>query len=147
MGFNLQRFLNAQAARYGSYAAALEEIRQGRKVSHWIWYVFPQIQGLGHSYNARYYALESLDEARAYLSDEVLGARLREISEALLVHREMSARGILGDIDAVKVRSCMTLFDLVSPNDVFRRVLDTFYEGRVDNSTLELVGVDVKRFH
>ena len=122
----LERFLDAQRLGYDS---ALTEIRNGKKTGHWIWYVFPQMRGLGHSSNSKYYGISSIDEARAYLSHPVLGARLREIAEALLYHTGKSAEKILGRIDALKVRSSMTLFDMVCPNDVFDRVLQEFYDG------------------
>jgi uncharacterized protein (DUF1810 family) len=135
--YELQRFKDAQQT--GSYESALSEIVAGRKHSHWIWYVFPQIQGLGRSHMARYYALQSLGEAEAYLHDAILGPRLRQITEALLLHAGTSADTILGShIDAIKVRSCMTLFDILSPNDIFSRVLDTFYDGKRCGRTLSM---------
>lgn len=130
---NLGRFLDAQE---GDYPTALAEIRAGRKSSHWIWYIFPQMRGLGHSYNSEYYGIESLEEAREYLHHEVLGERLREITCALLEHRDKSATDILGEIDAMKLRSSMTLFDMASPNDIFAEVLDVFYEGNRCKHTL-----------
>ena len=130
---NLERFLDAQE---GVYTTALAEIRAGRKSSHWIWYIFPQMRGLGHSYNSEYYGIESLEEAREYLHHEVLGERLREITGALLEHRNKSATDILGEIDAMKLRSSMTLFDMASPNDIFAEVLDVFYEGNRCKHTL-----------
>ena len=124
--YDLERFLTAQAV---DYADALDDIRNGRKRGHWIWYIFPQQKGLGHSYNSEYYGLDSIDEARAYLAHPVLGARLREISEALLIHegkREIDA--IMGSsIDVLKLQTCMNLFNRVSPNDVFEKVLDAFF--------------------
>lgn len=132
--FDLNRFVEAQEH---SYASALAEIRAGRKSSHWVWYIFPQIKGLGQSYNSEYYGIESLDEARAYLQHEVLGARLCEITKALLEHRGCDAIDVLGCIDAVKVRSSMTLFDVVSPNNIFAEVLDAFYDGQRCNQTLQ----------
>ena len=124
--YDLERFLTAQAA---DYADALDDIRYGRKRGHWIWYIFPQQKGLGHSYNSEYYGLDGIDEARAYLAHPVLGARLREISEALLTHegkRDIDA--IMGSsIDVLKLQTCMNLFNRVSPNDVFEKVLDAFF--------------------
>ena len=125
--FNLERFVAAQ--RY-DYDVALCEIRNGRKCSHWIWYIFPQIKGLGRSGNSEYYGLDGLSEAKAYLAHPILGTRLREITEAMLAHRGCRADDILGDIDALKLRSSMTLFDLVSPGDIFADVLNEFYGGR-----------------
>ncbi|MBR0339455.1 MAG: DUF1810 family protein [Alistipes sp.] len=124
---NLKRFVDAQEH---SYATALAEIRAGRKLSHWIWYIFPQLRGLGHSPNSEYYGIESFEEAKAYLEHDVLGVRLREITNALLQHRGKDARDIFGTIDAKKVCSSMTLFDVVSPNDIFAEVLEVFYNGR-----------------
>lgn len=138
--FNLERFLEAQNSGWDSYEMALGEIKNGHKYSHWIWYVFPQIKGLGHSYNSEFYGISGIEEAEAYLSHELLGSRLREISDALLSHNDKTAQSILGDIDSMKVQSCMTLFDLVSPNDVFAKVLDTFYEGERCEKTLWRLG-------
>ena len=124
--YDLERFLTAQAA---DYADALDDIRNGRKRGHWIWYIFPQQKGLGHSYNSEYYGLDGIDEARAYLVHPVLGPRLREISEALLTHegkRDIDA--IMGSsIDVLKLQTCMNLFNRVSPNDIFEKVLDAFF--------------------
>ena len=103
MDYDLQRFLKAQDAPYSGYADALAEIRQGRKRSHWIWYVFPQMKGLGHSFNSGYYGISCRGEAEAYIGDAVLGARLREVAGALLAVEGRSAREILGGIDALKV--------------------------------------------
>lgn len=139
--FNLERFVEAQEQEYTN---ALAEIRDGRKRSHWIWYIFPQIKGLGHSYNSEYYGIESLDEARAYLEHEVLGARLCEITTTLLQHRGCTAEDILGGIDAKKVRSSMTLFDVVSPNDIFAEVIKNFYGGRKCIFTLQRLGDKLK---
>ena len=140
---DLQRFEEAQEL---DYEQALKEIRQGRKMSHWIWYIFPQIQGLGHSIMAERYAINSLEEAGAYINHPVLGARLIEISTALLRYakdgfltKSKTAEQILGNIDALKVRSCMTLFDLVQPNSIFSNVLDAFYNSERDPLTLEIL--------
>lgn len=128
-GYNLQRFLDAQVP---TYATALQEIRNGGKRSHWIWYIFPQEKGLGYSYNSRYYGLDGIGEAEAYLAHPVLGRRLREITAALLGHAgARSIRQIMGSsIDVLKLKSCMTLFDEVSPGDVFADVLAAFYGRR-----------------
>jgi uncharacterized protein (DUF1810 family) len=106
---DLRRFVDAQESG-GTYAQALEELRAGRKTTHWIWFVFPQIAGLGRSETARAYAIASVEEARAYLEHPLLGPRLRESSQALLDLEGGSARGILGEVDAAKLRSSMTLF-------------------------------------
>ena len=135
--YNLERFVEAQKA---AYDVALREIREGCKRSHWIWFVFPQMASLGFSYNARFYGISCLDEARAYLAHPILGKRLRQITEALLMHKGKDVLSILGSIDTLKVCSCMTLFDSVSPDDVFRQVLKTFYEDKRDAQTLALVG-------
>lgn len=127
--FDLERFIKAQDDVYGSYLEALEEIKSGRKQGHWIWYIFPQIKGLGFSYNSEYYGISGEDEARAYLNHPVLGKRLREITKAFLSLDSHSAYAILGRPDDIKVQSCMTLFDIVSPNDIFAEVLDKYYDG------------------
>ena len=130
------RFLEAQD---GDYQEALAEIVAGEKQSHWIWYVFPQLKGLGMSWTSEFYGIADLDEAKEYLAHPVLGARLREISAALLKHRQKSARAILGYPDDLKVCSSMTLFDLIEPNGVFAEVLDVFYGGKRDENTLAMV--------
>lgn len=127
--YNLARFIEAQRL---SYETALGEIRNGWKESHWVWYIFPQLKGLGHSYNSQYYGISGREEAVAYLEHPVLGARLREISAALLAIEVKSAVEILSRTDAVKVRSCMTLFDAICPNDIFAKVLDKYYNGKRD---------------
>ena len=135
--FNLQRFLSAQE---NDYADALREIKQGYKQSHWIWFIFPQMRGLGRSSMAEYFGISSIEEARAYLDHPTLRARLIEISTALLQHKGKStAYEILGTIDAIKARSCMTLFDHIMPNAIFAEVLDAFYNGERDVMTLELL--------
>ena len=132
--YNLQRFLDAQSHYYEQ---ALQEVQNGYKSSHWIWFIFPQLATLGHSYNAKYYGINGYDEAEAYLKHPVLGSRLRTITKVLLTHTDMNVVNIFGGIDAMKVCSCMTLFDTVSPNDVFQEVLDKFYNGRYDKKTLD----------
>lgn len=134
--FNLERFVEAQD-RDGAYEQALAELRAGRKQGHWIWFVFPQIAGLGSSETARFYAISSLQEATAYLAQPRLGPRLAEAAEALLALPTRDAKAVLGEIDALKLRSSMTLFahvDGAAP--VFRRVLDEFYGGVVDAATV-----------
>lgn len=134
--YYLERFLTVHKYNYEN---ALREITDGRKRTHWIWFIFPQLAVLGHSANAKYYGISGYDEAKAYLEHPILGARLREITRALLQHRGESAVDILGGIDAVKVRSCMTLFDAVSPDDIFQEVLDAFYGGTYDKMTLDFM--------
>ncbi len=135
--FDLQRFVSAQAPLYQQ---ALAELEAGTKRSHFMWFVFPQVAGLGHSDMARRYAISGLEEARAYLSHPVLGPRLRECAAALLAHGGRSARAVLGSPDDLKLRSSMTLFDQVAPGDVFARVLATFFEGVPDRATLQRLG-------
>jgi len=137
---DLSRFLNAQAR---DYATALAEIRAGRKRSHWMWYVFPQLGGLGSSPTAERYAIRGLDEARAYLAEPTLRARLEEISGALLALPGDDPGAVLGWPDELKLRSSMTLFALADPAcPVFRAVLDKYYGGEPDRRTLALAGVD-----
>lgn len=131
----LQRFLDAQD-RQGTYKRALDELRAGAKRSHWMWFVFPQIVGLGHSATARTYAISSLAEARAYLAHPVLGARLRECTSVLLQLQRGTAETILGHVDAIKLRSSMTLFARAAPEDpLFVAVLDRYFEGVPDMET------------
>jgi uncharacterized protein (DUF1810 family) len=134
--YNLARFVEAQD-NSAIYARALGELREGEKRSHWIWFVFPQIAGLGGSPMSQAYAIRSLEEARAYLAHPILGPRLRESCEALLAaDPSLTAGRILGGIDAVKVRSSMTLFAAADPSaPLFREVLDRFYAGEVDPET------------
>lgn len=132
------RFHEAQAVHYQT---ALAEIKDGYKRSHWMWYIFPQIKGLGKSSTSQYYGIASLDEAKAYLDDEILGARLREICAELLKHSDRSVQGILGGIDSMKLKSSMTLFDIVSPSDIFDKVLDVFFYGERDGLTLEILNL------
>ncbi len=122
---------------------ALDEIRGGRKDSHWIWFIFPQMKGLGMSYYSEYYGIGSAEEAKAYLAHPVLGSRLREITQALLeLPVDLTAREVLGGIDAMKVRSCMTLFYMVSKEKLFIDVLNRFYEGRLDGRTVNMMNGD-----
>lgn len=135
--YDLQRFVDAQRR---AYATAREEIRSGRKRSHWMWYIFPQVRGLGFSSNAHYYGIENLEEAAAYLAHPVLGANLREISGILLQLETNNATRVFGTPDDMKLRSCMTLFDCVEPNTVFDEVLSKYYGGSRDDRTLRIVG-------
>ena len=124
---SLNRFIDAQNYMYET---ALTEIKNGMKISHWIWFVFPQLRGLGRSDMAYKYGINGIEEAKEYLAHPVLSARLTEISEALLVHKNKDIEYIMGGIDAMKLRSSMTLFALVSEeNSVFHQVLDCFYNG------------------
>jgi uncharacterized protein (DUF1810 family) len=134
--YGLQRFVDAQEDA-AIYARALGELRDGRKRGHWIWFVFPQIAGLGSSPMSQAYAIGSLAEARAYLAHPILGARLRECTEALLAaDPSLSAEAILGGIDALKVRSSMTLFTRAAPDEqIFTAALQRFYGGETDPET------------
>ena len=132
--YNLERFVQAQNYMYKQ---ALEEIEDGYKQSHWIWYIFPQMRGLGHSYYAHLYGIINIEEAQEYLQDKILGERLREITNALLEHYDKTAVDIFGYLDAMKVKSCMTLFDAVSPGDIFENVISVFYNGIYDKRTLD----------
>ena len=136
MAADLSRFLKAQEY---DYEQALREIRGGRKRSHWMWYIFPQIQGLGFSSTAQYYAIRDLQEAKDYLAHPVLGARLKEISSALLDLEGLSASEIFGYPNDLKLRSSMTLFRLADLNEpVFLEVLEKYYDGEPDSRTVDL---------
>lgn len=130
--YDLNRFVEAQA---NLYEIALAELQAGHKASHWMWFMFPQVDGLGHSQMAKRFAIGSIDEARSYIEHELLGSRLRELTTAVLAHTLRSAEQIFGSIDALKFRSCMTLFDAIVPNDVFAQVLVQFYGGEPDPQT------------
>lgn len=135
----LDRFLEAQR---GDYAAALAEVRRGRKTSHWMWYIFPQIAGLGQSSTARYYSIRDLEEAREYYAHPVLGQRLREITSVLLALQGSDPVAVFGGIDSMKLKSSMTLFTAAAPDDpLFRQVLDKYYGGEQDSLTLRLLGL------
>ena len=131
--FDLERFVDAQQSIYNM---ALHEIETGKKRGHWIWYIFPQIKGLGHSYRSEFYGISCKEEAQAYLNHPVLNQRLREITQALLDCDNPSTEDIFGFPDVMKVKSCMTLFDIVSPNDIFERVLHKYYNGERCTKTL-----------
>jgi len=132
--FDLERFVEAQE---GDYERALGEIRGGRKRTHWMWYVFPQIEGLGSSPMANRYAIRSREEAQAYLGHPILGPRLREIAEAVLAIKTASASDIFGYPDDLKLRSCATLFAALSPpRSVFERLLEKYFDGKPDAATL-----------
>jgi uncharacterized protein (DUF1810 family) len=138
MAPDLRRFVDAQQYVIDG---ALRELRAGRKTGHWIWFVFPQVAGLGHSELSRYYAIESLDEGRAYLAHPVLGSRLRDCAAAVLAVEGRTVEQILGPVDAAKLRSSMTLFLRAAPDEpLFQRVLDRFFAGSPDSRTDELLG-------
>lgn len=134
---NLERFVDAQERMYET---ALAEVKSGKKLSHWIWYIFPQLKGLGMSGNSHYYGIDDINEARAYLEHPILGTRLREITSVYLKISGKNAQDIFGHLDAMKVRSCMTLFNEVSEDDLFRKVIDRYYGGCSDEKTLSILG-------
>ncbi|AEJ12502.1 MULTISPECIES: DUF1810 domain-containing protein [Pseudomonas] len=135
--FDLQRFVEAQNPVYDQ---VMQELQAGRKRSHWMWYVFPQLDGLGHSAMAERYALAGIDEARAYLAHPLLGPRLQACVTALLQHHDKSAREMLGSPDYLKLRSCLTLFAQAAPgNPLFQLALVQFYDGEPDALTLAML--------
>jgi uncharacterized protein (DUF1810 family) len=139
----LERFATAQS---GVYPAVLAELRRGRKTGHWMWFVFPQLAGLGRSTVSRLYAIASLDEARAYLAHPVLGPRLRECTALLLEIDGRSAAAVLGGTDAMKLRSSMTLFHRAAPDEpLFARVLEHWYGGVADGATDALLAAERPR--
>lgn len=136
--FDLDRFVDAQSG--GAYEGALSELRRGRKVGHWIWYILPQMRGLGMSSTSAHYGIGSLDEARAYLAHPVLGPRLRACVEAVAMHAGSSATAIFGSLDAMKFRSCLTLFaEADGQPSLFTRALEQFFNDQRDPRTLELL--------
>jgi uncharacterized protein (DUF1810 family) len=135
---DLERFVEAQER---VYPIALAELQRGRKESHWMWFVFPQIAGLGFSPTAQYYAIGSEGEARAYLGHPLLGPRLEACARAVLAHRDLSPEAIFGGIDALKFRSSMTLFEAAADGGgPYGEALDAFYDGERDDKTLRLLG-------
>ena len=140
INYDFDRFIKAQDTEIYTYADALNEIKQGHKQGHWIWYVFPQIKGLGHSYRSEFYGISGTEEAKAYLEQPILGKRLREITQAFLDCNNPSAFNVLGFPDVLKVQSCMTLFDIVSPNEIFNDVLVKYYEGKRCEKTVRRLG-------
>ena len=125
--FDINRFIQAQET---TYHYAIQELKEGQKRSHWMWYIFPQLRGLGHSRMSNYYGISGIEEAKAYLESPILNQRLRKVCEAILNLETDDAREVLGGIDSIKLKSSMTLFDLASPNDIFDRVLDKFFDGK-----------------
>ena len=124
---------------------ALEEMQRGHKTSHWIWFIFPQLKGLGHSRYSQYYGLADADETRTFLENSCLNERLREITNALLIHKDRNIESLMGSsVDALKLKSSMTLFDAISPNDIFGKVLETFYDGKKDKNTVQKIGKTLK---
>ncbi len=140
MAYDLTRFLQAQE---GSYAQALAEMKRGRKESHWMWYIFPQLKGLGRSAMSEFYGISGMEEARAYLKDPVLGARLVEICNALLALEVEDIVQVMGRPDDKKLKSSMTLFEAAAEKpEVFQRVLDKYYQGKRDGRTLRMLGIE-----
>lgn len=133
---DVTRFVKAHENMYDT---ALTEILNGRKRSHWMWYIFPQLRGLGHTYNSNYYGIINIDEVEAFLSNEILNAHMNTLLNILMDSKECNATVIFGDLDALKLRSSMTLFDVARPNGIFNNVLDKFFEGKRDERTLELL--------
>ena len=137
---SLERFVSAQARDYGT---ALAEIRSGHKRSHWMWYIFPQLQGLGMSSTAQYYGIRGIEEAKRFIAHPVLGRNLREISNALLALDTNDPAAVMGWPDNLKLCSCMTLFEAAAENpEVFQRVLEKYYQGKRDGRTLRMLGME-----
>lgn len=130
---DLERFI---LAHNKSYETALNEIKNGYKESHWMWYIFPQIRGLGMSEIAQYYEISNLDEAKEYLANDILRSHLFEISQALLNLSTNDPLEVLGYPDNLKLKSCMTLFNYIEPNSIFQKVLDKYYNGEIDMMTI-----------
>lgn len=133
--YNLDRFIEVHN---DDYARALKEVANGRKLTHWMWYIFPQITGLGMSETARYYEIKSLDEARAYLNNELLKSHLIEISNALLELYTNDPVEVFGDVDSLKLKSSMTLFSYISDNEIFNKVIDKYFNGSKDLTTVRI---------
>lgn len=139
MAYEISRFIKAHQS---DYRRALSEIKNGKKVSHWMWYIFPQIKGLGRSSISEYYGIQDLNEAKAYLADPILGKHLIEICEALLSLDTNDAAEVMGRPDDRKLKSSMTLFDAATESlDVFQMVLDKYYQGKKDYRTLRMLGI------
>lgn len=132
---NLDRFIKAHEEDYEN---ALKEIKNGRKVTHWIWYIFPQIKGLGKSATAQYYEIKNLEEAELYYNHEILGNHLIELSNALLALPTNNVIEVFGEIDALKLKSSMTLFYYISNNEIFNKVMDKYFNGNKDLNTIKI---------
>lgn len=141
-GFDLQRFVDAQAQVYAQVTA---ELRQGRKQSHWMWFIFPQIAGLGHSAMAQRFAIASRGEAAAYAAHDILGPRLKECTKLVLAVPNLSIRQILGPPDDFKFRSSMTLFEATTGNPEFAQAIEKFYSGKRDQATLDILTASASR--
>lgn len=136
INFNLERFLQAQDK---TYPYALKELQNGHKRSHWMWFIFPQMRGLGHSRISNYYGISGIEEAKAYIENPILNQRLREVCETILALETEDANEVFGGIDSLKLKSSMTLFDMVAPDDIYSKVLDKFFEGKRCKSTQQLI--------
>lgn len=137
---DLSRFTKAQEQ---DFKTAFKEIKNGRKMSHWMWYIFPQIQGLGKSSTSQYYGIKDLNEARAFINDPYLGGNLKKISMALLELEENNAVAIFGKPDDIKLKSCMTLFSCISEEgSIFHKVLEKYFDGRQCKRTLSIIGLN-----
>lgn len=134
--YKLERFVKAQE---NVYPIALSELCNGKKYSHWIWFVFPQIRGLGHSNKSHFYGITCIEEAKEYFVHSILGARLKEVSLVLLELRYDNIIDIMGYVDAIKLRSSMTLFYIATGDSLFKCVLDKYYQGKLDESTIEII--------
>ena len=143
---NLNRYIEAQSY---DYERALKEIKNGKKESHWMWYIFPQIKGLGFSATSKFYEIQSIDEAISYLDNEILGPRLIEISNELLKLKTNNPIEIFGEIDSLKLKSSMTLFAYISDNDIFNQVLEKYYNNELDQNTINICNnlEKVKKLH
>ena len=134
---SLDRFLEAQESMYET---ALKEIKNGKKKTHWMWYIFPQLRGLGSSRMSSIYGIDGIEEAKEYFSHPILSSRLIEITQALLIHPDVIIEDLIGDLDVIKLQSCMTLFAFLSEEgSVFHKVLDCFYKGKMDEKTLNML--------
>lgn len=136
VGAGIERFIIKQKEYYRT---ALNEINNGKKITHWMWFIFPQLKELGRSTTAKYYGIKNGEEAKAYLIDDYLRNNLFNITHALLKHTNKNIKDIMGEVDSLKLRSCMTLFEYVSKENVFREVLDAFYDGKPDELTLRIL--------
>lgn len=134
----IERFVQAQK---DTYPRALEEIKSGKKRTHWMWYIFPQLKGLGRSATSEYYGIDGISEAKEYLAHPILGKHLRDITQALLQLETNDAHEVFGAPDDMKIHSCMTLFNQVSPQDIFNELLVKFFDGQEDNKTLKLLEI------
>ena len=136
VGTGIERFIIKQKEYYRT---ALNEINNGKKITHWMWFIFPQLKELGRSTTAKYYGIKNEEEAKAYLIDDYLRNNLFNITHALLKHANKNIKDIMGEVDSLKLRSCMTLFEYVSKENVFREVLNAFYDGKPDEVTLRIL--------